>query len=509
MIDSGIGIAKERLEKIFEPFEQGDSGTTRRYGGTGLGLSISDKLIRRMGGTIQVISRVGHGSTFRCFVPLTSVEAEPGKEPPAVPTAQPRGTAVALKIRHPVQRKAIGDLLLSAGYRLDPKAKLRIVDQSLAKPRKPGRLPRPDVRTIWLAGADEPSLPDQDPRQPVLLKPILPDDLLRLLRDPTAPTTAGRPPAMLAAKRLFATTAATSSDGAAAGGFAVENAAPLGSEALERPAAPNPFPPNPTMLLLVDDSPVNQAVIRDFLVAAGYQVELADCGQAAVDACERRRYDCVLMDLQMPGMDGIEARREIIQLYQKRGIEPPPFIALTAHATQEHRRRCLEEGMNAFLVKPIDRRALVETIGRWTSSAGPADAQPNEPHNDPPSEPQSDQSVSGSGDWHERMLRSAGGDPSTAEALIEAFLAEVPELCSQLRIALDDSDAKLAKRAAHTLKSCLKYIAPEADWSVPLQVENAAQREDWETVRRLVPDTLEVADRWTRQLESHSRQNQG
>jgi two-component system, sensor histidine kinase and response regulator len=524
MIDSGIGIAKDRLEKIFEPFEQGDSGTTRRFGGTGLGLSISDKLVRRMGGTIQVISRMGHGSTFRCFIPLRSLdspEATDQSDPPNPAAAAP---AVLLKIRHPVQRKAIGDLLLANGFRLDSKADIRIVDQAYAKPRVPGKRPRRGTRTIWIARVDEAALPDQDPHQPVLLKPILPDDLLRLLRSDGIDTTArsdGQELPTNAKRTLGAGTPGRiglldASDRVALAANSANHAA----------------------LLLVDDSPVNQAVIRDFLMGAGYDVDLAGSGRQAIIATQARRYGCVLMDLQMPEMDGIEAMRHIVADHQGRQQSPPPFIALTAHATQEHRERCLAEGMKSFLVKPIDRNKLVETVALWVerspeapetvqaeSSSAVISAEPmfhaatpaaadvtnlvntDAPHAivdgsvpdrsaaDPPA-PQP---------WQEKILSTAGGDPATVDALIEAFLTEVPQLCQSLREALGQRDVQVARRAAHTLKSCLKYIAPEADWTRVWEVENAAQQGDLDTAEQLAPAAIETANRWVRVLEAADR----
>lgn len=482
MIDSGIGISPDRLTKIFEPFEQGESGTTRQYGGTGLGLSISDKLVRRMGGTIQVISRPGHGSTFRCFIPLKEAE---GSTSPAAPPDGPAADGVALKIRHPVQRKAIGDLLLANGFRIVPKSKVRIIDQCFAKPRVPGQRSARGSKTIWIARVDEPTLPDQDPRQPVLLKPILPDDLLQLLRsDQTGAVTAAWRPLINGGARPAASTSTPPTD---------------------EPSAERPSP----MLLLVDDSPVNQAVIRDFLVAAGYQVDLAGCGQEAVLATQLRAYDCVLMDLQMPGMDGIEAMRQIVQHYQDRNKTPPPFIALTAHATQEHRQRCLAEGMKAFLVKPIDRKVLIETVATWLApaAAGPdgaaAPAAPAETAAAQPEVSPDESADAPPSNWQARLFRTAGGDPATVGALVEAFLTEVPQLCQDLRSAVQSRDAALARRTAHTLKSCLKYVAPDEDWQGPWQIETAAQQDDLQTVEQLVPAAIDTAERWVQRLEAH------
>jgi len=508
MIDSGIGIAKDQLEKIFVPFEQGDTGTTRRFGGTGLGLSISEQLVRRMGGTIEVISRPGRGSTFRCLIPLPPMEpASRSSAKPHQPNRssgpRPIPTAVALDIPHPLQRQAIQDLLRVYGYTIDPNAFIRIVDQSLARQPAYGQSAdgqpadgRPAAggrrKTIWLARVDEAAAPDQDPSDPVLIKPILAEDLLGCLRVDSA---AARPAS--GADRQSPT----------------RNASPpaIVSESANQRAAVG-------RLLLVDDSPVNRAVIRDFLALAGYEVDVAINGQLAISAARANIFACILMDLQMPGMDGIEAMGRMIASYRDRGLEPPPFIALTAHATAEHRERCLREGMRDFLVKPIDREILIRTVDALVLP--PVDALVLPPADAlvlPPADG-ADAAVPGSipdestpladastddeprGDWRAKLLQTAGGDLQTVEALVEAFLIEVPALCETLALAVRDHDAIAARRAAHTLKSCLRYVAPAAEWTRAQAIEEAAEREDWPTIDHHHLGLQAIAQSWVTRL---------
>ena len=593
MVDSGIGIAKDRLSKIFEPFEQGDSGMTRRFGGTGLGLSISDQLVRRMGGTIHVISRVGHGSTFRCFIPLVAVESATAADgaAPAVDQASPtarsetadRGNAdavtqiddsaantVALDIPHPVQRRAIAELLEAHGYRITADAAIRIVDQAsptsprpinpryrwqnpvssqprLNQPSKAGRPKRakraaakpstdgkgpsgnspssnssPAARTIWLARVDEPNHVAQSPTDPVLLKPILPDDLLTLLRGSAAE-------AMLVSSRQAPST--------------VDDRAwsPISTPPQDRSTEPSgasssgqvPPPHERAKLLLVDDSPVNQAVIRDFLVAAGYRVDVVASGEEAIIAARSGRYACVLMDLQMPGMDGVEAMQRMVEQDAIRELRSPPFLALTAHATEEHRRRCLDQGMKAFLVKPIDRRTLLTAVAEQIDAAGEVAAAEADPGNFaaslPAAGPVGDVARTADGaktadgarpadgasdfadneslsDWQRKLLRSVGGEPEIAESLVEAFLNEVPQLCDDLTSAFDNADGQLVRRASHTLKSCLKYVAEEPDWRLAERIELAAREDDLDTARQSLAPLLETARRWIRRVSGEPDQ---
>ncbi len=485
MTDSGIGIPPQRLEKIFEPFEQGDSGTTRRFGGTGLGLSISDQLVKRMGGSIQVTSESGHGSTFRCVLPLVEVEPDD-----AVPEkrAEPQSTpsAVSVQIAHPIQRRAIIDLLVANEYAIADDCETKIID--VGSTRDATQSAGGNSKVIWLARVDDPTPPQQRADQPILLKPILPDDLLRLLRSENAG------PEIQTARSPIRP-------------FATGTQSPTAALA----AAP--------CLLLVDDSPVNQAVIRDFLTGAGYHVDLASSGQEAINAAESRRYACVLMDLQMPGMDGIEAMTQMLQQDERRGQQLPPFIALTAHATDDHRQRCLKHGMKAFLVKPIDRQALIDTVDRLASEAMPlvADSQakvpavftvdPSSPPNEINGEIDSSESLVGSIDdmvtdqWQARLLKAAGNDPATARSLAEAFLEEVPLLCRNLTESLVQQDARAARIATHTLKSCLKYVADPSDWQVVERCEKLAIEGNLKGVVPLEPQVQAIAMRWVDRLQ--------
>jgi len=482
MIDTGIGIAKEMQAKIFEPFEQGDSGTTRRYGGTGLGLSISNQLVKQMGGSIEVISRPGHGSTFRCHLPLPTTADTSSHQPIKQPKSLSR--KIDLDISNPVQRNAITDLLVSQGYRIDHRATLKIVDLSKSKttrrsiPAKTVSASHRDAklrefrsdlpldlssreRIIWLANVDDvtPML-DQRP-QIVLLKPIIPDELLAAIKQLSSACPAiGKAPQVNAPESIVPTT--------------------LTNTRHER-------------LLVVDDSEVNRTVIRDFLSLAGIECDVADCGAAAIMAAGKNRYDCILMDLQMPEMDGIETMQQITGQCEDRNVPVPPIIALTAHATNEHRTRCLAAGMKSFLVKPIDPKKLIEEVDNVLNCRRTPEGETHEQLGLQEFSPKTD-------DWQAKMRACVGGDQETCLALAEAFVVEVPQLCESLRAAVESGQMKQAHRAAHTLKSCLKYLAPDADWQFVFEIERAAAANDLDTAKKMTPEAIAIAQTWTDQV---------
>jgi CheY-like chemotaxis protein len=259
---------------------------------------------------------------------------------------------------------------------------------------------------------------------------------------------------------------------------------------------------------------VNQAVIRDFLTGAGYHVDLASSGQEAINAAETRRYACVLMDLQMPGMDGIEAMLQMIQQDDRRDQPSPPFVALTAHATDDHRRRCLNHGMKAFLVKPIDRQALIDTVDSLVADAF---AGANDSELRPPAvfateiyDPQEATSADLATDnntstglsevWRERLLKAAGNDHETAQSLILAFMEEVPQLCKNFSEGLGRQDARAVRLAAHTLKSCLKYVAEPSDWQFVERCELLAMEGNLTDIEPLAPQVRSIAMRWVERL---------
>jgi two-component system, sensor histidine kinase and response regulator len=391
MVDSGIGIAKELQQKIFEPFEQGDSGTTRRYGGTGLGLSICAQLVKHMGGSLAVTSRPGHGSTFRCSLPLPVLASNAVAE--SKPTQAHSRESVAVNIKTQVQRLAITELLQANGYRIDKDAPLKVIDHTSTKQTtSAGSLTATDgaQRVIWLARADEVVATSVSPDQVVLFKPVLPDDLLQALGASTTSTESTRSLETSPIGRAAQPVPATRSD---------ENHEPASSTKLSGTQG--------VSLLLVDDSAVNRTVIHDFLEIAGFSCDVVASGAEAIVAASKRSYDCVLMDLQMPEMDGVETMHLIARRCNVLGRTMPPVVALTAHATQEHRTRCLEAGMKAFLVKPIDPKKLVDAVSSVTG-------KPTSPSLSSAQHP--DKNEASELPWQEKLLAASGGDHTTMQA---------------------------------------------------------------------------------------------
>jgi signal transduction histidine kinase/CheY-like chemotaxis protein len=323
--DTGIGIAPTQQSELFEPFTQADSSTTRRYGGTGLGLAICRQLVELMGGQIGLVSTPGVGSTFWFTVPLEEVV-------PSTPTPPQPRARVLVVTEHPAKRDSLRSALLHLGHDVQCTATLAGAQQ---------RLGSIDVAIVGerVAGASQ-------------------EDVMRALQS----------------VRVIGLRGAHS---AAGGGGYVWLAKPLRyalirdclAFVLNQEVAPRdaPLPPTPAKtahgrVLVVEDNAVNRKVAVALLDRLGYDADVAGDGIEALEAMRRTHYDAVLMDCQMPRMDGYAATAEI---RRRENGHHTPIVAMTASAMASDRERCLAGGMDDYLSKPIDRAALEDTLRRF------------------------------------------------------------------------------------------------------------------------------------------------
>ncbi len=350
--DSGIGIAPEKLERLFEPFVQADSSMSRRYGGSGLGLAICRRLVGAMGGQISVTSRPGNGTTFTFSVRLRRRREEAVVSPPW-PVAP--GQTVLLAVANPTLARKLSGELDAGGLRA-------MVAPGVA-----------EVRTA-LAGDVRLGLVVLDLGQPALEAEVqslaaecnLPLLCLQPLGAPQAEA-----PRLLASEWGRIAKPVHSEDFRAAvirclGGAGM----PVPGDVGPKPAADGdallPAVLRPARVLVVEDNAVNQKLIVRMLANLGYSAEVASGGQECLKANAETPYDLIFMDIQMPGMDGYETAERL----RARG-EGAWIVALTAHVMAEDRDRCQAVGMNDFLAKPIRRDALAEVLQRFAQEHPP------------------------------------------------------------------------------------------------------------------------------------------
>ncbi len=344
--DTGIGMSKTTLNKLFRPFTQADAGTTRRFGGTGLGLAISKELAEAMEGSIEVSSTPGKGSTFRFELPL---EPAKGDAPLPAPQLSPAaGTLLALE--GPATRRAAVMLFESWGA-----APIVARNWEETGTRSAVELAIVDLEFCGGRGLElARRLLQANPaaRIAVLLKPG--EDAAKMVR--SAGCYPLRLPLGMRRLKRFLDDAGRSEDriapiaGLSANGHDSIPAAPLNAA---------------VRVLIAEDNPVNQRVASRMLSRIGCRPTVVPNGLDAVERALSGEFDVVLMDCQMPELDGFAATREI---RAKLGNRPLPIIALTANAMEGDRERCLEAGMNDYLTKPMDLARLAETVRRWASS---------------------------------------------------------------------------------------------------------------------------------------------
>ena len=248
----------------------------------------------------------------------------------------------------------------------------------------------------------------------------------------------------------------------------------------------------PLRVLLAEDSLVNQKLAVGLLTKWGHSVVVANNGREAVGALESQPFDLVLMDVQMPEMDGLEAT-ESIRSREKRSGRHIPIVAMTAHAMKGDRERCLAAGMDDYVSKPIRARQLLETMEGVLGTRASDECQSEEgvAGNEAAGRPQPRLPSSGEGivDWA-AALNSVQGDHGLLKAVVETFLQECPELRATMRRALSEGDAASLRRAAHTLKGSSEYVGAKRAFEKAFELEKMAERGKLDGAEELL-DALE------------------
>jgi two-component system, sensor histidine kinase and response regulator len=340
--DSGVGIESDKQTLLFEAFTQADSSTSRRFGGTGLGLAITRRLAGLMGGDVGLTSEFGRGSRF-WFSAWLGVEA-----PAVVPSLHPAlsGRSVVLLAPRPATATALEQTLRALGM------PCRVA----ATPAQAGLLiaeQRPGVLLVDPADAGPAALHELSARWPDL-------PTVGLLDDPGAGAAAETPPAWVALATPVTASALTAALEAVLG-LAPRVAAAAALPAVSTAAALRARHAG-ARILLAEDNPVNAEVSVALLSAAGLVVDAVVNGRLAVEHVRSGRYDLVLMDMQMPEMDGLAATRAIRALPRAQAL---PIVAMTANAFGEDRAACLAAGMNDFLSKPVETTRLYAMLQHW------------------------------------------------------------------------------------------------------------------------------------------------
>ena len=439
--DTGIGIAPEKQALVFESFTQADSSTTRRYGGTGLGLSISSQLIALMGGRIWLDSEPGKGSRFHFLLPFAALAEVPGRPPPRE-LKDLQGVQVLVVDDNATNRRIIDEILVHWGMAPTVVDGGHTALQAMERAHQAGT-PFPLVLLDYLMpGMDGFEVVSRIKQQPhlastpimilssvghrgdgarckelgissYLSKPVrqslLLDAILGVLAKPVGSTV----PALITRHSLREST-------------------------------------RPSRILVADDNAVNRRLLVVTLEKHGHGVTAVDNGRKAVLALQEADFDIVLMDVQMPEMDGFEATAAIRNRETSGHRRRVPIVALTAHAMKGDREACLGAGMDAYLSKPINTRELLALVDRLTD-------------NSPELPLESAFGALKGADFDEhRVLAKLDGDRELLQELVSLFMSESPAMLADIRHCLAAGDTAGVQRAAHLLKGSVSNFSDGA-----------------------------------------------
>ncbi len=448
--DSGIGISEEVQGRLFQAFTQADSSTTRKYGGTGLGLAISKQLVELMGGQVGLRSRPGEGTTFWC---TALFQKQAVCSPAIVPSAELSGRRILIVDDNESNRTILHHLVSGWGMR-DGQARnaaeaMELLEQAAAKgepydaavldmlmPGKDGLQLAQDIRAnqhgagvrlVVLTSLIQPGHAERARRAgftAYLTKPVRHDQLQGCLR------------VVFGLQHKAPTAEAGTGKGQ-----------PISPTLITRHtlAEQSPRP----RILVAEDNVVNQKLAVRMLDRLGYQPDVVSNGQDAVTAFERESYAAIVMDCQMPTMDGYEATR-LIRAQEERPDASRtrahiPIIALTANALPGDRERCKAAGMDDYLTKPVKTDDLGLILQRWAPAKAAADVAPPAPAREIS---KTDARVFDAG----AMLANIGGDAELFDQLIRLFLDRHSVMMKEIESAIGQGDAVALERAAHSLK---------------------------------------------------------
>ena len=483
--DTGIGIPRDKQTVIFGLFQQADCSTTRKYGGSGLGLAISARLAELMGGEIWVESEPDRGSVFHFTAALERAPGEIAEERTAKPVAI-RGTRVLVVDDNATNRRILREVLASWGMEV---TSVSGANEALAvmQGAKRGGVPY----ELVLTDAHMPELDGFYLAEEVKRNANLGSTVIMMLTSGDGPKDVSRCRAIGIAAHLMKPVKQSDLFNAivvALGVTAPED---------EGQSAPEPWHWHRSLnVLLAEDSIANQKLATRVLEKCGHRVTVANTGRQAVSAWTSGCFDAILMDVQMPEMDGFEATSAIREQEKQTGRHTP-IIAMTAHALKGDRERCLEAGMDDYLSKPVHAKELCKKLQIVADGHGCGDQSAESPA-----------AESSTLDW-KACLAVADGDPELVRELAAAVLDECPRQLCEIQRAIHDRDTKHLERASHTLKGAMRIFGETSLGQCAARLEALGRGGEINAAVGAMEHLRQESDRVMRALREHMADQSG
>ena len=459
--DSGIGIPEDKQRSIFGAYNQGDPSTLRQYGGTGLGLAVSAQLVDLMGGNIKLKSQPSQGSCFR-FTARFIIQQDGGQHQPEVTHPDLAGLNVLVVDDNDSGRKITLEILEELQIRAaaaGPQEAREILSRS--KTQK-------EPFDLILIDSDMPETDGFSLAAWIINQQQSDAGIIMLLTFPHLKRKAELETLGIAAG-IVKPFGASELAGVILSALGIEEAKAESSALTQKKAIR--VPSRSLKILVAEDTAFNQKFIQRLLDRWNHQISLVGNGREALEALKNESFDIVLMDVQMPLVNGLEATKTI-RLDEQQSKNHMPIIAMTAHAIKGDRERCLEAGMDEYISKPIDSDKLFDAIEKLTKASG---------------NPDGTEDLSPAID-KEALLKAFDDDWNFLKEVVDVFLSDYPRLLDDLRRAHKERDSDTLMRAAHSLKGMMKNFQAEPAAEVAFELEKKGKEENFDGV----PDTIET-----------------
>ncbi|TQV75600.1 DUF4154 domain-containing protein [Aliikangiella marina] len=462
VVDSGIGMSPDVSKRLFKPFSQADSSTTRKFGGTGLGLAICKRLVAEMNGDINVSSKPGEGSTFSFNARFGKASSQSLLESIS-DNHQLDNYCVMVVVKNLVARESIFKILKSFRCKVLLSEDYQSFEKQLESAAEQNKTINNIIFDYSFAFANQQEIkrikqtsdtkitlllsnihPEEDQTitfiQPdiTINKPITPSSMLDSLMSLLDNSKIRKPTQRLS--RVEQTDKTTH----------------LSAKLLS------------SNILIVEDNEINQEVAREILSQAVNSIDLANNGKEAVEMVSQKLYDCVLMDVQMPVMDGYEATREIRKLYSSKEL---PIIAMTANAMGGDKEKCLAAGMNDYVSKPLRIKSFFETLNKWFSDGEQSQlSETPAPSNIQPEQMVTNIDLEGGAELM--------GDKATFVGLLEQYSLQQGEFSKHAKLLLQAKDFETLAKESHNLKGVSANLFIDGIPELAASLEKACRQEN-------------------------------
>ena len=462
VIDTGIGIEKEHCSRVFKEFEQADASTTRRFGGTGLGLAISSRLLELMGGRIWVESEIGKGSNFQFELPLAIDHSQPNSQ--MVQThVNIQGVRVLVVDDNATNRRILKDMLSNWGMQPTTSSGGKAAIQALFDAAE-----EDDSFQLIISDVNMPNMNGVSMAKEILEKSLIESGSIIMLSSGLRSTDTKDLNALGISQLLLKPAKQSEIYDAIVSSLSASGMAVL---APALPAITNLATTSELQVLLAEDNIVNQKLAIGILQKLGHRVTVAGDGKEALDILQDKEFDLVLMDVQMPEMDGLAATREI-RRRESGTSNHVSVVAMTAHAMKGDRENCLDAGMDDYLSKPIRLKEMANKLAElFPGKEKTVEINPDlNDKNDPIQ-------------WNE-ALANVANDESLLCDLLRVFAAETPILMTQAEKAVTENNAKGLSTVAHSLKGSMLFLNPKSALESAQKVEDYAAMGDLDSAKQ-------------------------